>query len=323
MNETPAQLSWLVGWLRAAVAAFQFLTRLPLPYHFDYTPALLRRSTVFYPLVGGSVGLLLTALALPFVALLSPFPAAVFLLILWVGMTGALHMDGLMDTADGLLSYRPRERMLEIMKDSRVGAMGAIAGALVLLGKASLLYVLLAAAASGRPEAVLWLAILPVWSRWFMTTAIAVWPNARGTEGMGAMFKETGTRHVMAGWLLAVGWTGGALALFPWLAHSEAALWLIRRGSLTEALTAQQALPSVASLPADLVITLPSAAPLPALFLLALPLVITLLTLAIGWPLAERMNRKLGGLTGDTYGALNELLELMLLTAAVIFVRFL
>jgi len=308
MNEAPSQPPFLIGWLRAAVSAFQFLTRLPLPYSFDYTPVVLRRSTVFYPLVGGTVGLLLAALALPLVALLSPLPAAVCLLILWVGLTGGLHMDGLMDSADGLLSHRPRERMLEIMKDSRVGAMGAIAGTLVLMGKASLLYAILALAASGQPEVVLWLAILPVWSRWFMTLAIAVWPNARGNEGMGALFKETGTRHVMAGWLLGTGWTGGLLALCPWLAQSGTALWLVRQGPLPAAA-------SVGSLPAG--------NPLPAMLVLALPLLITVLTLAVGWPLAERMSRKLGGLTGDTYGALNELLELVLLAAGVIMLRIL
>lgn len=308
MNEAPSQPPFLIGWLRAAVSAFQFLTRLPLPYSFDYTPVVLRRSTVFYPLVGGTVGLLLAALALPLVALLSPLPAAVCLLILWVGLTGGLHMDGLMDSADGLLSHRPRERMLEIMKDSRVGAMGAIAGTLVLMGKASLLYAILALAASGRPEVVLWLAILPVWSRWFMTLAIAVWPNARGNEGMGALFKETDTRHVMAGWLLGTGWTGVLLALCPWLAQSGTALWLVRQGPL----------PAAAA-----VGSLPSGNPLPAMLVFALPLLITVLTLAVGWPLAERMSRKLGGLTGDTYGALNELLELILLAAGVIMLRLL
>uniref|UniRef100_UPI0005850CC2 adenosylcobinamide-GDP ribazoletransferase n=1 Tax=Paenibacillus sonchi TaxID=373687 RepID=UPI0005850CC2 len=66
-------------------------------------------------------------------------PAAVITLILWVWLTGGLHLDGWMDCADGLLSYRTRERMLEIMKDSRVGAMGVLACMLLLLLKASLL----------------------------------------------------------------------------------------------------------------------------------------------------------------------------------------
>ena len=140
-----------------------------------------------------------------------------------------------------------------------------------------------------------------------MTLAIAVWPNARGNEGMGALFKETGTRHVMAGWLLGTGWTGGLLALCPWLAQSGTALWLVRQGPLPAAAAAS-------SLPAD--------NPLPVMLVLALPLLITVLTLAVGWPLAERMSRKLGGLTGDTYGDLNELLELVLLAAAVIVLRF-
>ncbi len=75
-------------------------------------------------------------------AVASWFPAGVrgvLLLGLWVWLTGGLHLDGWMDVADGFGSYRSRERTLEIMKDSRVGAMGVIAAILLLLLKASVL----------------------------------------------------------------------------------------------------------------------------------------------------------------------------------------
>ena len=80
---------------------------------------------------------------------LPTMPAAVLLLAIWVVLTGGLHLDGLMDTADGILSHRPREQMLEIMKDSRVGAMGVIVCVLHLLLKFSLLYTLLDAEQHG------------------------------------------------------------------------------------------------------------------------------------------------------------------------------
>lgn len=83
-----------------------------------------------------------------------------------------------MDTADGLLSYRTRERMLEIMKDSRVGAMGVIACVLLLMMKAALIADFIARG-NWLYGALL---ILPmIWSRWFMVYAISAWPNARGT----------------------------------------------------------------------------------------------------------------------------------------------
>ncbi len=67
------------------------------------------------------------------------FVEPVLILICWVTLTGALHMDGLMDTADALFSHRDRERKLEIMKDSRSGAMAVVVAILFL----SLLNILL------------------------------------------------------------------------------------------------------------------------------------------------------------------------------------
>ncbi|MDU5948969.1 MAG: adenosylcobinamide-GDP ribazoletransferase, partial [Paenibacillus macerans] len=125
------------------LAAFQFLTRFPVRAELDFTPELLRRSVRYYPLVGAAVGLSVWAAAVLSAWLLPPLPAAVLALIVWVWVTGGLHLDGWMDTADGLLSYRPREKMLEIMKDSRVGAMGVLACVLLLMLKASLLASLL------------------------------------------------------------------------------------------------------------------------------------------------------------------------------------
>ena len=125
------------------IAAFQFLTRLPIPVQIDYTDRVFRRSAIFYPLVGFVIGFFLLLAGEGLALCLPAMPAAVLLLGFWVVLTGGLHLDGLMDTADGILSHRPREQMLEIMKDSRVGAMGVIVGVLHLLLKFSLLYTLL------------------------------------------------------------------------------------------------------------------------------------------------------------------------------------
>lgn len=175
----------------AAAAAFQFLSRFPVKMQIDFVPSLLRESVVFYPLVGAAIGLCVWLMGALSGAVLPAFPAAVLTLTLWVWLTGGLHLDGWMDTADGLLSYRTRERMLEIMKDSRVGAMGVIACVLLLMMKAALIADFIA---RGH-----WmygaLLILPmIWSRWFMVYAMSAWPNARGDDGLAVLFKGLGER---------------------------------------------------------------------------------------------------------------------------------
>lgn len=173
-------------WLFGLITAVQFLTRLPLPVRIEWTPAVLRRSLAFYPVVGMILGLLLTGSGWVLEKTLPPLPAAALLLCLWIGLTGALHLDGLMDTADGLLSHRSRERMLEIMKDSRVGAMGVIVCVAVLLLKWSVMVPLLT---DGALTGSWILLLVPVWSRTFMAAAVALWPYARSGGGLGGFLK--------------------------------------------------------------------------------------------------------------------------------------
>ncbi|GIP38780.1 adenosylcobinamide-GDP ribazoletransferase [Paenibacillus sp. J31TS4] len=260
----------LSGWLAGLVAAFQFLSRLPVRIRLTYTEEVFRRSVVFYPLVGAVIGLFLAGGGALAGWGLPPFPSGVFVLALWVGLTGALHLDGLMDTADGLLSHRSRERMLEIMKDSRVGAMGVIAGVLVLLAKASLLVSLLD---RGWAGAALPLACVPVWSRWWMVASIAGWPYARAEGGgMGGLFRGVTLRSAAASGAAAAALTFALLLAGGFGAARAAAAVCVLAG----------------------------------------------LTAAAGWLLNRRIAGRLGGLTGDTYGAVNELLELTLLAALVL-----
>ncbi len=269
---------WL--WSEACAAAFQFLTRLPVPVKLDYNDALFRRSVVFYPLVGLVLGLIAAAAGLLMASVLPPLPAAALLLGIWVLLTGALHLDGLMDTADGILSHRSREKMLEIMKDSRVGAMGVIAGVLVLLLKWSLLTELLSAAATGgQGKQWLLLALVPLWSRWYMVAAIACWPYARQTgSGMGGFFRGVGAGHAAASGLVALLLSLGVAAA------GEAFGWL----------------------------------PLPFWHMVGIVVMLLAVTMTAGVVMSVSIHRKLGGLTGDTYGAMNELLEAALLLALVL-----
>ena len=134
--------------VRHFLLAIQFFTRIPvtgrLAEWVGYSPAMLRASSGHFPGVGIVVGALVAAVtALLLIALPSspftPLVAAVFGTVLSVMVTGGFHEDGLADVADGLGGSSDRERALVIMKDSRVGAFGALAVVLVLLAKVSLL----------------------------------------------------------------------------------------------------------------------------------------------------------------------------------------
>ncbi len=136
-------------FLRHYLLAIQFFTRIPITGRLaawvGYSPEMLRASASHFPGVGVLVGGLVAVLSavmlvfLPQNSPLSPLVVAVLGTIFSVMLTGAFHEDGLADIADGLGGSQNRERALEIMKDSRVGAFGAIAVVLVLLAKVSLL----------------------------------------------------------------------------------------------------------------------------------------------------------------------------------------
>ena len=135
------------GFIRHYLLALQFFTRIPvsgrLAQWVGYSPQMLRASAAHFPGVGWLVGLLVAAFS---ALLLRGLPAGGFvpLVVAAIGtafgilLTGAFHEDGLADVADGLGGSLQRERALEIMKDSRVGAFGAIAIVMALLVKVAL-----------------------------------------------------------------------------------------------------------------------------------------------------------------------------------------
>ncbi len=141
----------MVQLARHYLLALQFFTRIPVTGRLadwvGFSPAMLRASAAHLPGVGWLVGGLLAGLTalllkgLPANAF-APLVAAVLGTLVGVLLTGAFHEDGLADVADGLGGSQDRARALEIMKDSRVGAFGAIAMVLVLLAKVALLALL-------------------------------------------------------------------------------------------------------------------------------------------------------------------------------------
>lgn len=164
--------------MNAFLHAIAFFTRIPVPWLKPSDEAW-KKSVNWYPAVGLVIGLLLWGVFQAGLLLFSPWLAAVMTLVAWVYVTGGLHLDGWMDLADGLGSGRPRERVLEIMKDSRVGAMGVLAAILLLFIKAG-------AVAELSPQG--WgslLIVAPAAARTHVLLSIKLWPYLSADNGIG------------------------------------------------------------------------------------------------------------------------------------------
>jgi adenosylcobinamide-GDP ribazoletransferase len=185
---------------RAMLAAVGFLTRLPLPAG---APALeaedVRRATAYFPAVGAALGAGTGLIASRLSRRLTPPLAGALAVAAQTLATGALHLDALADTADGL-GAGDRERALEVMRDPRLGSFGVSAVALDLLIKAAALAALARAsrAAGGAAAAGALSRAVPV-------ALAAVLPYARAEAGTGSALGETTTGRAVGAALLAAG----------------------------------------------------------------------------------------------------------------------
>lgn len=225
-------------------------------------PQLLHGLSKYLPAAGLVIGFLLFGLnsALS-VSKSEPIVTAFLLTTAWLILTNGLHFDGLMDTADGIFSHQNKERLLEIMSDSRVGNFGAITGVIALLGKFVTIYALTGASMGAC------LLVIPAWARWCELYAIGKFQYAK-EEGKGKVWHDT--------------------TIFP--------IDLLKGAA------------------PPLVVTL-------AFALAGYPVVWSAMIFAIisGIIFSHVMNRKVGGQTGDTYGATVEVSELFCLLALAVF----
>lgn len=204
--------------MRGFFAALQFLTVFPLPGGFAPGEEELKKAPPFFPLIGLLVGIAVASIDWSLGSLFPVAVRSVLAVILLIAFSGALHTDGLADTADGLLSARPRERMLEIMRDSRTGPMGVVAIVLVAALK-------IAAIASLPASARFWtLLMIPVAGRSALIVVMATLSYAR-PEGLVAIFRLARPRLLLfwtlfflaaAGWF-AAGKVGVAAGAFSFL----------------------------------------------------------------------------------------------------------
>jgi adenosylcobinamide-GDP ribazoletransferase len=125
-------MAWLLQQVRLFFIALQFFTRVPIPGWVGFEPAWLQHASRYFPLVGVLVAVV-AALVYGAAAWLWPAPVAVLLsTATGLYLTGAFHEDGMADMCDGFGGGYTRERIMEIMKDSRIGTYGAVALAVTL-----------------------------------------------------------------------------------------------------------------------------------------------------------------------------------------------
>lgn len=210
----------LIEEVRAAHLALVFLTVLPLPRVGSVPAQRSSRAVAYYPLAGYAVGGLASlVLLLP----VDPGLRAALALSVWWGLTGLLHVDGLIDSADALLAPVPPARRLEILRDVHVGAFGVAVAVLVTL------LTWTALVATDTPVAPLIAAVL---ARSLLPLVMRNWPAAR-PDGLGA---DARSQARSWRWLVAIAlalptlllpgawtaWVGAAIAVAlvaPWAAR--------------------------------------------------------------------------------------------------------
>jgi adenosylcobinamide-GDP ribazoletransferase len=210
------------------LAAIQFLTILPVKRCFS--AGQIGRSTSYFPVVGLVIGLLLAGINYVLCLILPDAVVNILLVAALAVLSGALHLDGLADTLDGMAGHGTAEERLEIMRDSRIGGFGAIGVALFLIIE----FVSLNSLPDNFKLYALTLA--PVLSRWAMVNAIFVYPYAR-QEGLGRAFKDavswkqfvpaTAFALILSAGLFGI--AGPAVMAGAWIISSLAALFFKRR----------------------------------------------------------------------------------------------
>src|SRR6266404_743728 len=200
--------------IRRFLIAVQFLTRLPAPQSLNSSAPDIGKAAAFFPLVGVIVG---GGAALVFATLqrILPLPASVLCAVIFaVVLTNGFHEDGLADSFDGFGGGWTRNRVLEIMRDSRIGTYGTLALIFVILGKLTFLSLL--------PPGQIWrwLIVAHTASRWTILPLCGCLPYARA-EGQGKLVaKQVGVLEIITGTftLLLV------FILLPWQAALSALL---------------------------------------------------------------------------------------------------
>lgn len=245
--------------MKRFLIALQFLTILPFDIKGKIEEEDFSRSLIYFPIVGFLLGLFLASVAY-ISAFLPPLVISILILVAWTLITGGIHLDGFADTCDGFYGNRSKEDILKIMRDSRIGTMGAAGVVMLLLFKFAVL--------SSIRSQDLWkvLIMTAVFARWSQVFACSISKYARD-EGKAKYFIEYAKKTDMF-----IG------ALFILILN-----WFLMgiKGAILFALLVA------------------------AIFLFI-----------------QCVKRKIGGMTGDTIGATNEITEVAALLFSLILLNY-
>ncbi|MFY2562444.1 adenosylcobinamide-GDP ribazoletransferase [Corallococcus terminator] len=214
--------------MKRLLASISFLTRIPVPGAATFDAADVGRATLCFPLVGALLAALLVCVRLALYPLLPSMVTAYLLLAVYALLTGALHLDGLADMADGFGGGRTKEDVLRIMRDHVIGAYGGVALLLTVGLKASALAALLE---RGQADSALVVAL--VLGRWGSVPQGWLLPYARRSGGLGmAITDHVGRVEVVGATVLALGfalglmgWKGGAALVLVACVSALQGLW--------------------------------------------------------------------------------------------------
>jgi adenosylcobinamide-GDP ribazoletransferase len=191
-------------------AAFQFLTRLPLSW-LSCRPDSLSHAVKFFPLVGLALGGAVAGIYFLLSPHLPVMIVALLIVLFSTLATGAMHEDGLADVADAFGGGSNKQKILEIMKDSRIGSYGALAIVLSIAGRV----LLLANLPSG--SFVQYAIAAEVISRWTVVPLGMALPAARKEAGLGARFaRQISGLSLTVGTLLMFAIVGYLLRMSMW-----------------------------------------------------------------------------------------------------------
>ncbi|MDD7794989.1 adenosylcobinamide-GDP ribazoletransferase [Clostridium sp. 'White wine YQ'] len=164
------------------ILILQFMTRIPININLKVERENFQKGVAFFPLVGLIVGAF-EASIFYISSRIVPFNTSIFVTVIsHVVITGAIHIDGLGDTIDGIFSGRSKEKILEIMKDSRVGTFGALGIIFLIAGK------IITLSSINSIEIYKGIILAPIISRTLITLLMYKRKYAREKEGMGDLF---------------------------------------------------------------------------------------------------------------------------------------
>ncbi len=178
--------------MRHILIALQFLTILPIKIEGDITKKDYGESLLYFPLIGLIIGVILAASSL-ILSFLPHMVMAASILVISIVITGGIHLDGFADTCDGLYGGRSKKRILEIMHDSHLGAMGIIGITSLLILRFALIVKI---PHDLLPKALI---IMPLLSRWAQALLCLIFKYARDEGKAGPFIEHTTKREIIAG----------------------------------------------------------------------------------------------------------------------------